>query len=302
MRARPLAEPDVVGVDLGLSVTDAVLLPPDGAVQGPAHSRFESAGLEPADALAHALEVLGGRAADAAAIGVTGGRSGTLAEDAGTRVTRAPLHVIAEPEAVGRGGLHLAGLTRALVVSCGTGTAMIAADAAAGSYGHASGTPVGGGTLRALGGLLLGTRDAATIAELAAAGDASAVDTTLADVLGSGLGSLPPDATAVSLGRLAEHDVEVRREDLAAAVVTMIAQTISLVAVNSVRAQGLPAVVMVGRLVTFAPVRSMLAAVFRVYGLSDLLHVPDGAERATALGAALAARDQQRAGVGATPA
>ncbi len=297
MRARAPAGPDVVGVDIGLSVTDAVLVPPDGAVQGPSHTRFESAGLEPSEALTRALEALGPRASEAAAIGVTGGRSGTLSADANRPPQggseRVPLHVIGEPEAIGRGGLHLAGVPRALVVSCGTGTAMIAADAPSERYAHASGTPVGGGTLRALGGLLLGTRDAHAIAELAAAGDASAVDTTLADVLGAGIGSLPPDATAVSLGRLAESDLDVRLEDLAAAVVTMIAQTIGLVAVNAVRAQALPAVVMVGRLATFEPVRSMVGAVFRVYGSSELLHLPDRAERATAFGAALAARERE---------
>lgn len=305
----------VVGVDLGLSVTDAVMLAAPAAAL--THVRFDTAGRTPDDALHAALAALGSAASSVVEIGVTGGRSASLAgaggdllPDPAARGTARPaLLVVAEPEAIGRGGLELAGLRSALVVSCGTGTAMIAADADADDdaddgarrYRHASGTPVGGGTLRALGGLLLGNRDAHEICDLAATGDASRVDTTLGEVLGSGLGTLPPDATAVSLGRLAEETREVRREDLAAALVTMVAQTIGLVAVNAVRAHDLQAVVMVGRLATLPPVRSMLRAVFDVYGMTALLHLPHGAAHATALGAALAARERQRSHPGVHP-
>ena len=303
----------VVGVDLGLSVTDAVMLPAAAPAAALDHVRFDTAGRTPAEALRAALAALGSDATSVSEIGVTGGRSASLAgaaddllpDAAAPGTARPALIVVAEPEAIGRGGLALADLRAALVVSCGTGTAMIAADAdaddAARRYAHASGTPVGGGTLRALGGLLLGNRDAHEICDLAAAGDASRVDTTLGEVLGSGLGTLPPDATAVSLGRLADQARDVRREDLAAALVTMVAQTIGLVAVNAVRAHGLPAVIMVGRLATLPPVRSMLRAVFAVYGMTQLLHLPDGAAHATALGAALAARERQRSHRGSQP-
>ncbi len=299
----------LVGVDLGQSVTDAVIVGSNGGVT--AHSGFATRGREARKALHDALAALGSAAAGPALVGVSGGRSASL-DHGGASARR--IVTVPEPEAIGRGGLELAGLESALVVSCGTGTAMVSARAAAAgsdaAYAHVTGTPVGGGTLRALGGLLLGTRDAEAIAALAATGDASRVDTTLADVLGSGLGSLPPSATAVSLGRLADDDAElgadrepddaldraaapragVDRADLAAALVTMVSQTIALVAVNAVRAEGLPAVVMVGRVASLPPVRSMLEAVFRVYGLTGTLHVPPSGAAATALGAALAAR------------
>jgi type II pantothenate kinase len=290
-----------VGVDVGLSVTDAVLVHAHHPTERPLHVRFDTAGRAPAEALRAALEALGPLAARAPTIGVTGGRSATLADvvagttgrEADHDDTAAALVVVAEPEAVGRGGLQLAGLRRALVVSCGTGTSMIHADADAGRYRHATGTPVGGGALRALGALLLGERDAHAIASLATAGDTGRVDTTLGEVLGGGLGTLPAEATAVSFGRLADAVREVRREDLAAALVTMIAQTIGIIAVNAVRAQDLEAVVMVGRLASLSPIPRMVSAVFDVYGLRDVLHLPAGAAQATALGAALAARERR---------
>jgi type II pantothenate kinase len=292
-----------IGIDLGQSVSDAVVLGPGGELLR--HHALAVRGREPGTTLEAALAAIADTASLARVVGLSGGRSAALALEE-RRDGRPRIVTVAEPEAIGRGGLHLSGLPAALVVSCGTGTAMVIGRAGTPerpeAFEHATGTPVGGGTLRALGRLLLGDDDAEALAALAARGDASRVDTTLADVLGTGLGSLPPEATAVSLGRLADaaqgadpqHDVD--RADLAAALVTMVAQTIAIIAVNAVRAHALPAVVMVGRVATLAPVRSMLHSVFRVYGASDLLHLPAGAGAATAIGAALAARVRHPSG------
>lgn len=291
--------PAAVGVDLGLSVTDAVVLGSDGSLQR--HVSVPTLRQSPAEALHAALTALSreGPIERETAVAVTGGRSAAWSEsDATAALTaawpgsdRGPL-LVGEAEAIGRGGLRAAGCSAALVVSCGTGTAMVAADADRGDYRHTSGTPVGGGTLRALGALLLGSDDATTIAALAAAGDASAVDTTLADVLGTGIGTLPPSATAVSLGRLSHLGASPRREDLAAGLVTMVAQTIGLIALGAMRAEGLPVTVAVGRLPGLAPVRAMLRAVFEVYGVGEALLTPPQGAAATALGAALAARSR----------
>jgi len=284
-----------LGVDLGLSLTDVVRLGPAGDVAR--HVAFASAQQPPAEALEAALanwaddgpdDVLAGAEYS---LGVTGGRSGRLATGAAA-AARPGLVVVSEPEAIGRGGLHLAGVDQALVVSCGTGTAMIRAAASGTTVTcrHVTGTPVGGGTLQALGGLLLGSHSATEIATLAARGDANRVDTSLGDVLGDGLGSLPAAATAVSFGRLAQAGVPAQRDDVAAALVTMVAQTIALIAVNAVRAEGLPNLVLVGRLATLAPIERTLRAVFGFYGIEAAVLRPQRAEAATAVGAALAAR------------
>src|SRR5690606_25358601 len=137
-----------------------------------------------------------------------------------------------------------AGVARALVVSCGTGTAMVAADAGAQQFVHASGTAVGGGTLEGLSKQLLGIRDASRVAWLALQGDAAGVDTTLGEVLGGGVGRLPPAATAVNLGRLAEL-TNPEPADLAAGLVTLVGQTIALVALNAAKVAGMPQTVFV---------------------------------------------------------
>lgn len=275
-----------VGVDFGSSVTDAVL-EHGGKIErsvsllrpGPATGELLRRMLE-----GLGLEGLGAEASADAVVGVTGGRSRELPERlAGLRVVQ-----VSEPEAIGRGGSALSGATNALVVSCGTGTAMVTADVAAGRFRHVTGTPVGGGTLEGLGQRLLGVGRASEVAELAALGDASAVDSTLADVLGAGVGDLPPSATAASLAKLRSVEQAPADADLAAGLVTMVAQTIALIAINAARATDVEDVVFVGRLATFPTVRSMLRAVFAVYGYKPEPRFPEEAERATALGAALA--------------
>jgi type II pantothenate kinase len=270
-----------VGIDFGLTVTDAVIVD-GGRVRG--HVALPRPGPASATVLRQALEGLSVAPADVEAIAVTGGRSRELP----TTVDGTTVAVVAEPTAIGRGALALAGLDRALVVSCGTGTAMVSANGAAASFRHVTGTPMGGGTLEGLAARLLGVRDVTRVAAMAATGDARGVDTTLGDVLGGGIGQLPPTATAVSLGRLAGLAEDPAPEDLAAGLVTMVAQGIGLLALNAAKAEGLPAVVCVGRLADLAAIRAMITAVFRVYGAPDPVF-PSGGVHAMAYGAALAA-------------
>lgn len=271
----------VVGVDFGLSVTDGVLV---SNARVTAHAALHRPGPASQTVLRRVLAGLTGpEGVHGSTISVTGGRSRELpASFDGSRLV-----YVSETNAIGRGGLALAGVPQALVVSCGTGTAMIAADVAAARFSHVSGTAVGGGTLEGLAAHLLGMRNASAVAALALSGNAAGVDTTLGEVLGGGVGDLPPTATAVNLGRLAEIAAP-DPADLAAGLVTMVAQTIALIALNAARAAALPAVVFIGRLAEFGAVRSVIEDVFSLYG-SSAPRFPAGAAKATALGAALAA-------------
>jgi type II pantothenate kinase len=274
-----------VGLDFGLTTLDAVAWAVERGGSGHEENGHVSlARPGPADPalVAQALQLLGLEPPDLERIAVTGGRSRTL-PDAWRGV---PIHKVPEPEAIGRGGLALSGLRRALVVSCGTGTAMVLADRDLGSYRHVSGTAVGGGTLVGLGHALLDERDPLALAALAAAGDASGVDTTLGEVLGGGVGDLPPEATAVNLGRLADLPEPPARADLAAGLMTMVAQVIALIAINASRAFDLADVVAVGRLAQLGPIRSTFDAVTDLYQRPRFVMPAEG-PRATALGAVL---------------
>jgi type II pantothenate kinase len=270
----------VVGIDFGSTVTDVVAVVGGATVE---HAALERPGPASAEVIDLALDSLGARRSAVTTLAVSGGQSRLLPDvHAGI-----PLVKVDEPTATAVGGLALAGIGSALVVSCGTGTAMISADSGAGRYAHVTGTPVGGGTLEGLGQLLFGLADGAAIATLAASGSATSVDTTLADVLGGALGALPPSATAVSFGRVRSLPARPSEADTAAGLCVMVSQTIALIAVNAARAVGVERVVFVGRVARFPVVSRMLGAVFAVYAFPTEPLIPEHGERATALGAAL---------------
>jgi type II pantothenate kinase len=168
-----------------------------------------------------------------------------------------------------------------LVVSAGSGTAVVSARGR--EYAHITGSGVGGGTLLGLARLLVGTIDPGEIDRLARVGDPNGADLSLGDVVGGPIGRLPASATAVNFGRLARHAAEVRREDLAAALVTLVGQVIAVTAINAARAQQLERVVVIGHLTDMPSVRGVLEQVGDYYGMR--LTLPADAGYGTALGA-----------------
>jgi type II pantothenate kinase len=197
---------------------------------------------------------------------------------------------IAEVTAIGRGGLALARetvsspeLAEAMIVSAGSGAAMIAARGD--EYTHITGTGVGGGTLLGLARLLLGTTDPATIDAMALRGDPNGADLALRDVVTGPIGTLPPDATAVNFGRIAKQSVAAAPNDLAAALVTLVGQVIAVTAVNAARAERLARIVMIGHLTDMQSFRAAVGLVSQYYATPILL--PDNAGYGTVLGAFL---------------
>jgi type II pantothenate kinase len=196
---------------------------------------------------------------------------------------------VSEVEAIGRGGQALAHLASGggdeptLVVSAGSGTAAIAARGD--QYAHVTGTGVGGGTLLGLSRLLLDTVDHHEIDALAQKGDANGPDLSIGDVIMGPIGVLPPDVTAVNFGRLARHQLDVSREDIAAALVTLVGQTIGIVAINAANAQQMNRIVVIGHLFDMASMRGVLKQVGEVYSTPVIL--PPDAGFGTALGALL---------------
>jgi type II pantothenate kinase len=275
----------ILGLDFGLTNLDGAL-GQDGQLlrgwrqltQGPASEAVMRAALETGNV----------NLRDLTAIGTTGGRH----KDLPSSIGGIPIRPIGEAQSVGRGGLALTGLEAALVVSAGTGTSMISARRISKQgehryeFKHVTGSAVGGGTLLGLGKLLLGTSNPLEIGELASRGDPAGVDSTLVDVIGGGIGHLPPDATAVNLGRLAHLETAASREDLAAGLVTLVSQVI---AVNAATANNLERIVIVGHLPDLEPIQSAIRRVWGFYGVANPPIFPEHAGFATALGAALEA-------------
>ena len=221
-------------------------------------------------------------------LAVTGGLHRLLPTQIGDCVVQS----VGELEAIGRGGQAIATAIDEtqplLVVSAGSGTAMIKAQGR--SYNHVTGTAVGGGTMLGLSRLLIGTVDPQEIDQFAQSGDSNGVDLSLADVITGPIGALPAAATAVNFGRMARSTATPSRADLAAGIVTLVGQTIALIAINAARAVPTTTIVITGHLTDMATMRRMLAAVGGFYG--QTFQMPADAGYATALGALLTVHDQ----------
>lgn len=221
---------------------------------------------------------------------VTGGRHLVLPE----RLGSCQVVKVNEVKAIGRGGQAMAELSEtarkqaSLVVSSGSGTAMIRAQG--NDFLHASGTGVGGGTMLGLGRLLLDTTDPVEIGALAARGDRNAVDLTLADVVLGPIGTLPAEATAVNFGKVGRQGFQgrPRPQDLAAALVNLVAQTTGLIALNAAQAHGCSRIIVTGHMLDIPAFRALLAPLGQFYGMP--VHLPENAGYATALGGLLVAQ------------
>jgi type II pantothenate kinase len=271
-------------IDFGISNTDAVAY-----LDGDWHRWTRPSESRPDPDLVRGILTAGGvDLASLQRLAVTGGQHKLLPE----RIDDCPLIAVNEVTAIGCGGQALADLSAEddapiLVVSAGSGTAVVAAQGE--EYSHVTGTAVGGGTLLGLSRLLLHTVDHDEIDALAQQGDPNGADLSLGDVVTGPIGNLPVDATAANFGRLAREDVAVSREDLAAALVTMVGQTIALIAINAARAQGVERIVIVGHLIDMVSMRGVVERVGDLYGVSIVLPVDSG--YGTALGALLAVAD-----------
>ncbi|HVM98152.1 MAG TPA: hypothetical protein VMT89_17285 [Candidatus Acidoferrales bacterium] len=262
----------IIGIDIGGSTTDAVLL--DGTVHVVSVEANDPVAAA-AGALGKLVSDLQKRLSDVTAIAATGGGARLLGEE----LLGVPVHKVSEIDAIGVGGSTLANKAEALVVSMGTGTAMVAVR---GDHrAHMGGTGVGGGTLLGLSKHLLGVSRLETLQQLAERGDLSRIDLTVGDIAGGPVGNLPADATASNFGKLSS---DVTPEDKARALVNMIGEVIVVLSVLAAGAAGLNDIVLTGKLVRVKPFVDRIQATRLLFDRKFI--IPRHAEYATAIGAA----------------
>lgn len=263
----------IVGIDIGGSTTDAVLL--DGEAIKVVSVEANDPVAAASGALGMLLNTHGIRLDQITAIAATGGGARRIGDDLlGVPVTKVP-----EITAIGVGGTTLAGLSDALVVSMGTGTALINVRGA--SIVHAGGTGVGGGTLLGLSKHMLNVSRLETLQRMAAQGDLSHVDLTVEDIAGGPVGNLPPGATASNFGKLG---TDVTAEDKAKALINMIGEVIVVVSVIAARAADQGTVVLTGKLIRVKPLLERIQNTRVLFDRGFV--VPEYADVATAIGAA----------------
>jgi type II pantothenate kinase len=267
----------IVGIDIGGSTTDAVLLDDVTHVVSVEANHPVAAA---AGALGKLMSDLQHPLSAITKIAATGGGARQL----GDELLGVPVCKVPEITAIGVGGSTLAGCRDALVVSMGTGTAIVSVKG--GDIRHVGGTGVGGGTLLGLSKHLLNVSRLDTLEQLAERGDLSRIDLSVGDIAGGPVGNLPADATASNFGKLSS---DVHPEDKARALVNMIAEVIVVLSVTAARANELSEIVLTGKLVRIKTFLDRIQATRLLFERRFV--IPEHADFATAIGAARSLRD-----------
>jgi len=198
-----------------------------------------------------------------------------------------PTAKVEEFLANGLGGLFLTGLPHAVIVSMGTGTALV--DASAGKIAHIGGTGIGGGTILGLANRMLHIRDIELIIKLAEEGDLSHVDLMVGDITKDLLPNLPPYSTASNFGRISDVATNA---DIALGILNMVLQSIGTTAIFAAHGIGISNVVLIGVISVLPQCKDIFGILNKLYSVEFI--IPENAEYATAVGAALAyLRDKQ---------
>lgn len=180
----------------------------------------------------------------------------------------------------GLGARFESGLTKAIVVSMGTGTSFVQCDGE--HIQHIGGIGIGGGTLQGLSRVMLNTRDPEQIQSLAAQGDIHHINLSIGDISNRPLPGLPMDATA-SLFSKAQYDAP--KEDIALGIITLVLQSIGSAAILSALNSGIKDFVLIGNLTLLPQCKEIYPNLEKFYGVH--FHIPKYAEFCTAIGAAL---------------
>lgn len=208
--------------------------------------------------------------------------TGVGASSVETPIYGLPTTKVDEFQADGLGARYDSGLERLIVVSMGTGTTLVRVDKQ--DIRHIGGISMGGGTLRGLSHLMLGTSNIGEVVEMASHGDISHINLQIRDISQNDLEGLPMHATASLFGKV--RNANATHEDIALGLICMVVETIGSCAVLSQINDGITDFVCIGNLARLPQCRIVFDVMEDLYGVR--FHIPEHAEYCTALGAALA--------------
>ena len=265
----------IIGLDIGAGMTKGVLMK--------GKSIIKSLSIPTEDPYASALKVLKAllkhaQESPVREVAVSGGGS----RRAGENLLGIPVIRVDEIQAIGVGGLTLAGKSDGLIVNAGTGTAIVAAYRCGRKVVHVGGTGVGGGTLLGLAERMIGTHDFEELERLAMRGDMCKVDLTVGDIVGGPIGIVPAEATASNFGKI---NINASREDVAAGLFNMVCQVIGVIGAIAAKAYKLENhVIVTGGLVKSNFASEIIRKTMNLFGVHP--QTPENGEYCTAIGAA----------------
>lgn len=189
---------------------------------------------------------------------------------------------VPEFRAIGLGGLYLSHLERAIVVSMGTGTAIVYAEKGK-EPEYLGGTGVGGGTLMGLSKKLIGVEDIEYIQELSKAGDLSRIDLRIGDITKKDPGLTMPDhMTAANFGKISDA---AKDADIALGILNMVFETVGMLALFAARARGVKDIVLTGNLTYVDYAKKAFEGLSNMFGVN--FNIPENARFSTVIGTAI---------------
>ncbi len=204
-------------------------------------------------------------------------------------------HSVPEFSSIGRGGLYLSGLSEAIVVSMGTGTALVHAKASVNSSGaplvdgehdaaitYLGGTGVGGGTMLGLTKLLTGVGTIEHIEHLCESGNLANIDLRVGDISKKTFREMSDNLTASNFGKVSDLATQ---NDLALGIANMVAETIAMMSIFAARSYGIHDIVLIGNLSSIAPVRRVFESLGPSFDVNFI--IPENSQFGTVIGAAL---------------
>ena len=202
---------------------------------------------------------------------------------------------VPEFSSIGRGGLYLSGLAEAIVVSMGTGTAIVHAKASVSEDGaplvggeydteieYLGGTGVGGGTMLGLTKLLTGVGTIEHIDHLCKNGNLANIDLRVGDISKKSFREMSDNLTASNFGKVSDLATH---SDLALGVANLVAETIAMMAIFAARSFGIHDIVLIGNLSSITPVREVFRALGPSFDVNFI--IPENSQFGTVIGAAL---------------
>lgn len=192
---------------------------------------------------------------------------------------------VSEFTCIGLGGLYVSGLEKAVIVSMGTGTAMIHA-VKDGEIQYLGGTGVGGGTLMGLSKKLLGLETIEGITECASRGSLENVDLCIKHITKAGAMAVNGDLTASNFGRISDATT---KEDMALGLINMVFETVAMMGIFAARSFATADIVLTGNLTSIPQAKNMFSPLSGMLKANFL--IPENAQFATVIGAALSGLD-----------
>lgn len=195
-----------------------------------------------------------------------------------------PTQIVEESEAIGRGGLYLSNLEKAIVVSMGTGTSIVMAEGK-GKNIRLGGTGVGGGTLTGLSKMLLNVSSTDNIIALAENGDLKNIDLKVGDITKKDIiPGMPDYLTASNFGKISDLAT---KSDIALGILNMIFEAVGMMSIFAARQFSLKDVILIGNLTYVPQSVEIFNNLNNMFGVD--FQIPEYARFGTVIGAALCA-------------